>query len=314
MIVTWMKPFCRCLKLTLLLCLGTVLPVQAQQRASKPLVPKYFNRVLAPLPSSKEAYLVITAGGASTDILVIADPSVPPPALAQALQSAVAETPLRSQPVEWSFPTDRIPWAAAHSSLRRGRVGAWQADNTVPISALRDGLQRAGFKPRPFLHLPVASFCGGLPAPFADFNGDRWYDLRAMRPRAFLQVSSAVTPVGLLPLLLPFLFIPTVGLTAQAAAIRWARRRDPERQGRKRFESISDLPTVIGWIGWMIATMFSVNDLNQLYAINDVWFGREGNGGLFNAWFALVLVVVTLTFWNGQKSAIRLYGPKARRR
>lgn len=313
MLVTRMMPLWRYWKVMLFLFwLGTSLPAQAQQ-ASKPLVPKYFNRVLAPLPSSKEAYLVVTAAGASTDILVIAGPSVPPPTLAQALRSAVAETPLRLQPVEWSFPTDRIPWAAAHCSLRRGHVGAWRADNTVPISALRDGLQDAGFQPRLLLHLPVTSICGGLPAPFADFNGDCWYNLREMRPQDSLQVSSAITPAGLLPLLLPFLLIPSVGLAAQAAAALWARLRDPERRHRKHFESISYFPTFIGWVGWMIGSMFSINDLNQLHAINDVWFGREGNGDLFSAWFSLVLVAVTLTFWNGRRLAIRLYGPEGRR-
>lgn len=289
--------------------LGCGLPAWAQQQAARPLVFRSLSWMLAPLPGDKEAYLMVTAGGASTDVLLIANPSVPPQALIQALQSTVAATPLRSQPVEWSSPTDRIPWVAAHTSLRRGHFGAWQATNTVPLAALKDGLRRAGWKPHPGLHLPVGAFCAGLPAPFADYNGDRWYSLKTMRPRASLQVSSAVAPGDLWPLLLPLLLLPLLGLAAQAAAVRWAHTRDPERQGRKRFDGISSVPVAVGLVGWMI---FSMGHLLPLHGINDVWLGRAGDGDglLFSAWFIAVLMTASLALWNGQRMAIRLYGPE----
>lgn len=292
--------------------LGCGLPARAQQQAARPLVFRSLSWMLTPLPSDKEAYLMVTAGGASTDVLLIANPSVPPQALTQALKSTVSATPLRSQPVEWSSPTERIPWVAAHTSLRRGHFGAWQATNTVPIGALCDGLRRAGFVPHPALHLPVAAFCVPLPASFADFNGDRWYDLETMRPRAFLQVSDSVAPADLLPLLLPLLLIPLLGLAAQAAAVRWARVRDQARENRKRFDLICNTPTTLGLVGWMLWTMFSLGSLSQLYAINNVWFGRaaDGDGSLFSGWFILVLMTASLTLWNGQRLAMRLYGPE----
>ncbi len=289
--------------------LGCGLPARAQQQAARPLVFRSLSWMLTPLPGDKEAYLMVTAGGASTDVLLIANPSVPPQALIRALQSTVSATPLRSQPVEWSSSTDRIPWVAAHTSLRRGHFGAWQATNTVPLAALKDGLRRAGWKPHPGLHLPVGASCAGLPAPFADYNGDRWYSLKTMRPQAFLQVSSAVAPGDLWPLLLPLLLLPLLGLAAQAAAVRWAHTRDPERQGRKRFDGISSAPVAVGLIGWMI---FSMGHLPPLHGINDVWLGRagDGDGSLFSAWFILVLMTASSTLWNGQRRAIRLYGPE----
>lgn len=297
------------LTLALFWCLGGGSSAQAQRQADRPLVFRSLSGMLGPLPSDKEAYLMVTAGGASTDVLLIANPSVPPSALTQALQVTVAATPLRSQPVEWSSPTDRIPWVAAHTFLRRGRLGAWQATNTVPLAALKDGLRRAGWKPHPGLHLPVGASCAGLPAPFADYNGDRWYSLKTMRPQAFLQVSSAVAPGDLWPLLLPLLLLPLLGLAAQAAAVRWAHTRDPERQGRKRFDGISSVPVGVGLVGWMI---FSMGHLPPLGDINDVWLGRAGDGDglLFSAWFVVVLTTASSALWNGQRMAIRLYGPE----
>ena len=152
--------------------------------------------------------------------------------------------------------------------------------------------------------------CVPLPPAFADFNGDRWYDLSQMRPRSLLQVSDALAPADLLPLLLPLVLIPAVGLATLTAAVRWARQRDPARQERKRFEAISAAPVFVCFIGWLIWTMFSLNSLTQLHAINDLWFGRAGSGDPFPAWFLLVLLAVSIAAWNAQRVEMRLYGPK----
>ena len=310
--VTQTKLWVQCVSTLLFFLLGSSLPAQAQvQEASRPLVPKYLNRMLQPLPSDKVAYLVVTAGGASTDVLLVASPDIPPPRLVEALRTTIAATPLRSQPIEWSAPTDRIPWVAAHAALRQGRIGAWQAQNTVPFGAFFDGLHRGGFKEFPNLHLPVGVFCSGLPPSYADFNGDRWYYLgKKAHPRAVYQVSAAVAPSDLLPLLLPLILIPVVGLAGQAAAVRWAGRRDPSRQNRKRFDLICSTPPGIALVAWMLGTMFSLDKLRPLNAINDIWFGRVGSSDLFPGWFILVLMVSLLTFWNSQRLTVRRYGPQ----
>lgn len=294
----------------LFLWLGTSLPAQGQE-VSHSLVPKYLNRMLGPLPSDKEAYLIVTAAGASTDVLVIADPSMAPPQIVRTLQGAVAATPLQAQPVEWSAPTERIPWIAAHTSLRQGHFGAKQAQNRVPFAAFCAGLRRSGVKVYPSLHLPVGVSCAGLPSPYADFNGDRWYFLGGKaRPRPVLTVSNALALSGLLPLLLPLLLVPGTGLLGQIAAVWWAQKRDPARQGRKRFDLIANGPPGAALVGWMLWTMGSIGSLRQLNAINDIWFGRAGESDLFSAWFVLVLMISVLTFWNGQRLTVRRYGPQ----
>lgn len=296
----------------LFLWLGASLPAHAQEReVSRSLVPKYLNRMLEPLSSDKEVYLIVTAAGASTDVLVIANPSVAPSRIVRTLQGAVSATPLQAQPIEWSAPTERTPWIAAHAALRQGHLGAKQAQNSVPFAAFCAGLRRSGVKVYPSLHLPVGVFCAGLPPPYADFNGDRWYFLGGKaRPHPVLIVRNALVLSGLLPLLLPLLLVPAAGFIGQAAAVWWAQKRDPARQGHKRFDLIANGPPGAALVGWMLWTMGSIGGLHQLNAINDIWFGRAGESDLFSAWFVLVLMVSVLTFWNGQRLSVRRYGPQ----
>ncbi len=84
--------------LALLFCALCGLPAQAQQQADRPLVFPSLSGTLAPLPGDKEAYLMVTAGGAGTDVLLIANPSVPPQALMRALQSTVSPAQTSSRP------------------------------------------------------------------------------------------------------------------------------------------------------------------------------------------------------------------------
>ncbi len=309
------KAACKLLALALsMFWMAGVFPAQAQvQQASQTLVPKFLNQTLNPLPTDKEAYLVVTAGGASTDLLVIANPSVPPAKLVQALQSAVAATPLQSQPIQWSSPTPRTQWTAVHTSRRQGRLGVWQASNTVPIGAFCDGLHRAGFQPHPAMHIPDVAFCAPLPAPFADFGGYGWYDLEQMHSRDFLQVRDTVAPTDLIFLLLPFFVIPGIGLAGQALASRWANGKDRTRQNRKRFELMSSLPATLCLVGWLVSQMFSGGSLPQWQTVGDVWFGQAGNSGGVSPsiiWFVLILMASSFALLNGQRASMRLFGPE----
>ncbi len=73
----------------------------------------------------QDVYLLITAGGAYTDIQVLANPEVSAPKVAQALSSALTGTTLQGQTVEWS--SDR--YSAAQVSVHHRRFGAMCASN-----------------------------------------------------------------------------------------------------------------------------------------------------------------------------------------
>ncbi len=296
----------------LLFWCGGIFPVHAQvQEASHSLVSKYLNQTLQPLPSDKEAFLVITAGGASTDLLVVANPTVPPQSLVQALQAAVAGSPLQSQPMEWSAPTSTIPWSAAHTSRRRGQIGAWQATNTIPIGAFCDGLRHSGFLVHPAMHIPDVAFCAPLPAAFDDRGGLSWYDLTTMRPRDFLQVRDTAAPSDVLMLALPLIGLPLIGFISQKIASRWAAGRERNTKNRSRFNAISSVPVMLGLVGWMIFLMLSGGNLPQWQAISDVWFGQVGNStSASTIWLLLGLMAAGLPLLNGQRASMRLFGPE----
>ena len=148
--------------LLLFLLLLTAQAAQAQTRpAGNPIFSSRLRHIVEMIPgsatdlplyltTSRDVYLLITAGASYTEIVVLANPEVSPPAVARALASSLAGTPLGGQTVEWSADRYSAAQVTAHSSCF-GRV---RGSNTAAFGPLVSGLRRAGFTPHLLLRVP----------------------------------------------------------------------------------------------------------------------------------------------------------------
>ena len=236
-------------------CLSLTPPARAGtvRQANDPILDRTTQTILNTLPGSStdlptfldgpcDVYLLVTAGAGYTDVRVLAQPSADPKALAHALETSVAGTPLEGDTVEWSADRD----AAAHLRHKATHRGRSFGENPVPINALITGLRRAGFDPHPLLRVPRYAQVIGLPAAATSTAHYHWYDghalahvgtsASAVRVRARLRLSD------LWPFALPLL-IPCLGLVCLGIARRTGRAENISVEvRRKRFHVLSMAP------------------------------------------------------------------------
>ncbi|MDQ2688216.1 MAG: M48 family metalloprotease [Armatimonadota bacterium] len=278
-------------------------------QSPRPLVSKRWDRLFSgwrPLKPHR-AYLIVTATGGSTDILAVAPNNVSPTVLAGALASALAATPWRGQPVEWSDDD----WTAAHVRLSSARFGAGEAINTVPFGTLADGMRRAGIHPVPVLRVPDTALCARLSEPFYDDERFSWYDVGPLKSGEVFRVRENVSPVDVFTLLLPFLVLPLLGWGGLWLASRRALGPAPTLQERKKYELAYSLPVMVALIGWMFWLVFNGGMPPALLAVGDVWFGApsEGMGTPFMVFFVALISCAYIVALVAKSQSMRVLGP-----
>lgn len=290
--------------------------MRAQVRpASDPIVSSRLRRIVEMIPGSpldlppylakpQDVYLLVTAGASYTEIQVLANPEVPPPSVARALSSALAGTPLRGQPVEWS--ADR--YSAAQVSEHHHRFGAVRGSNTVPIAPLLSGLRRAGLTPHLLLRIPVHDRTPPLPLSRYGTRAFRWYDAQHLGNQGSVTVTARMTWISLARILAYYLLIPVISLLGLRLA-HFLSSRGPQDDGARRqvFRSIStyavtgSLLAQVGGIVYLLRTPTPAS-------IADLWFGSSTTTVLTPF---LVVASVAWAFFLvlTRRQEIRRFGP-----
>ena len=305
--------------LLLAFCLLGAQAAQAQiQPAKTPIVGKSLQNLLELIPgsptdlppyltTSRDVYLLVTAGASYTEVDVLANLDVPPPTLARALASAVARTPLRGQTIKWSADSH----SAAQMKANFSRIGSLHGSNTVPLGALVSGLRQAGLTPHLLLRVPrhaqVSSAQIPIPSMHYGTANFRWYDSRHLGKLNRVTVTARLAPASLAGLAACVLFVPLVGLLGLWLAAVLSGRLPDTAVARLRFRTISTmlstlaLTVQIGGTFYLLRTPYPA-------AFADLWFGSRSAAAL------VPLLVTGLLFFFGlarlaQKQEIRRFGP-----
>lgn len=283
----------------------STLPAAAQVRpASEPIAGRRIQRVIELIPDaatdlpsylvhSQDVYCLVTAGGAYTEIEVLANPEMPAATVAQALSSALAGTSLSGRPVEWS--ADR--YSAAKVLANTHHFGALRGSNTVSIVPLMTGLRRAGLTPHLLLRIPRYAQTS-LPPPGYETASFRWYDAHHLGGQSQITVTGTLSPLNLAAISSLFLVIPVIGFLGLSLAGFLIRR---EQQGvaaqRKRFQSVSR-PAMMAAMLAQFAGVFFFSHSRVLSTLADLWFGSSSLTVLFPflAPTALSLVLLFVAF------------------
>jgi len=290
-------------------------PARAQIRpASNPIVNSRLRRIVEMIPGSPldlppylaksgDVYLLVTAGASYTDIQVLANPEVPAPAVAQALSSAIAQTPLRGRTVTWS--ADR--YSAAQVSEQHHRFGSMHGSNVVPVGALMSGLRRAGLTP--YLLLRVPRFAQtSLPAPPYGTKTFRWYDARRLGKQGSITVTARMTWISLTRILAYYLLIPVISLLGLRLAHFLSNRGQRDDAARRLlFRSISTY-AVTGSLMAQVGGMLYLLRTPTPAALADLWFGSSTTTVLV-PFLVAASVPLPLFLLLIRRQEIRRFGP-----
>lgn len=293
-----------------------ILPAGAQgiRPAADPIVNTRLEHVLDMIPDApldlppylvkpQDVYLLITAGGAYTDIQVLANPEVSAPQVAQALSSALAGTPLRGQTVQWS--ADR--YAAAQVSVHHNHFGAMGASNTVSFGPLLSGLRRSGLTPHLLLRVPRYAQTS-LPLPSYGTKTFRWYDARHMGGQGSVTVTAAISPLSLALPLAFFFVIPIIGLLGLwLAGFLSSRGQRSDAARRQLFRSVNAFALMTAMLA-QFAGVVAFFRLPVVPALADLWFGSSSTTVLV-PFLVITALPLMLFLMVGRKQEIRRFGP-----
>jgi Zn-dependent protease with chaperone function len=302
--------------LALALWLSGAPPVRAQVRpASDPIVSSRLRRIVEMIPGSpldlppylakpQDVYLLVTAGASYTDIQVLANPEVPPPSVARALSSALAGTPLRGQPVEWS--ADR--YSAAQVSEHHSRFGAVRGSNTVPIAPLVSGLRQAGLMPHVLLRIPRYAQVS-VPSSHYGTKTFRWYDAKHLGGQASVTVTAALSPLSLAGPLSFLLVVPVIGLLGLWLAGVLSRRGQRDDAARRQvFRSVSGYATA-GAVLLLFAGEFALFRSPAMSVLADLWTGSSATTTIFFPFLVASALILPLLLVVSHKQENRRFGP-----
>lgn len=260
---------------------GAALPSAAQVKpASEPIVSSRIRHVAEMIPGSAtdlppylahspDVYLLVTAGGAYTEIVVLANPDISPVSVANALSSALAGTSLSGRPVEWS--ADR--YSAARLSVHSSHIGKRQGTNTIPVGPLLAGLRRAGLAPHLLLRVPRYAQTA-LPPPGDGTKTFFWYDASHLGSRSSVTVTAQVGPISLYRMLAYYLVPPFICLLGLglAGVLSGRGSRDNEAR-RRRFRSVVSLTLPAALLAQVAGMLYLLQQTPTPAALADLWFG-----------------------------------------
>ncbi len=282
--------------------------------ASEPIVSSRIRHVAEMIPDSatdlppylahaQDVYLLVTAGGAYTEIVVLANPEVSPVSVAHALSSALAGTSLSGQTVEWS--ADR--YSAARLSVHSSRIGKRQGSNTVPIGPLLAGLRRAGLAPHLLLRVPRYARTT-LPPPGYGTKSFRWYDAHHLGGQGSVTVTATLPLLKLCFMLSFFFVVPVIGLVGLgvAAFLTHPRRRMENKAGRKLFRSVGAYSVMSAAVALFAGTFFFFSSPINL-ALADLWFGSSSLTALL-PFLVLPALPLTLLLFAFPRQETRRFG------
>ncbi len=296
--------------------LGGALPAAAQIKpASEPIVNTRIRHIAEMIPGSatdlppylahpQDVYLLVTAGGAYTEVVVLANPEVPAVSVARALSSALAGTSLSGQPVEWS--ADR--YSAAEVEASTASFGSRDGANTVPIGPLMAGLRRAGLTPHLLLRVPTYAGLASVPRSYYGTRTFRWYDASRLGSRSSVTVLAHLGPISLYRMLAYFLtpaLISLLGL-GLAGGLSGRSSRDNEAQ-RWLFRKVSGAAMTLSLLALAGANVYLILTPTPA-ALADLWLGRGTITPLipFLVAGSLGLVLFALV---AHRQEIRRFGP-----
>jgi hypothetical protein len=221
------------------------------------------------LLTRRDVYLFVTVGAAYTDVIALANPSVPASTLAQALAGASAGTSLSAQTVTWSSDD----YSAARLFVHSHPGFRIRSTHSVPLGALIAGLRRSGYLPHCLLRVPVYATSVGLPPPCRPLTHYAWYDEAQVAPLKQVTVQAALTPVDVLIPLFFLFFMGAVGSVDLIIATRIAKdTRLPLEVRRRRFHAWVTYP-IFGAIFLQVTAMLYCLQTTHPMALADLWFG-----------------------------------------
>ena len=257
-------------------------PARGQVRlASAPIVNSRLQRIVEMIPDAaldlppylakpQDVYLLVTAGASYTDIQVLANPEVPPQTVARALSSALAGTPLRGQPVEWS--ADR--YSAAQVLVHHQHFGVMRGSSAVPVGLLVSGLRQAGLTPHLLLRVPRFAQTS-LPAPPYGTKTFHWYDAGHLGGQGSITVTGRMTGISLAQILAYYLLIPVISLLGlRLAHFLSSRGQRDDAARRLLFRSISTY-AVSGALLAQVGGMLYLLRTSTPTLLADLWFGSS---------------------------------------
>ena len=283
--------------------------------AGTPIVTKRLQRVAEMIPGSdtdlppylakpSDIYLLVTVGASYTEIVALANPETSPPALARALSSGLAGTPLAGRTVEWS--PDR--YAAAAVSVHRAHFGAMRAVNTVSVAPLLAGLRRAGLSPHLLLRVPAHAQAGSLPRSRYGTRAFRWYDAARLGSRPSLTVSAQMTwrsPVRVLAYCLAGPGVCLLGLWLAGAVSGRGQKETAVRRGLfRRISTAAMFAALAAQVGGLVYLLRTPT----LAALADLWLGSATTTVLVPFLVAGALPV-SLFVLLIRKQELRRFGP-----
>ena len=255
-------------------------PASAQIRpAGDPIVGSRLQRIIEMIPGSatdlppslaqsRDVYLLVTAGASYTDIQVLANPEVPPPAVARALSSSLMGTPLQGQIAEWSPGR----YSAAQVSVHHSSFGAMRGFNIVPIAPLISGLRHAGLIPHLLLRVPRFAQTS-LPPPSYGTRAFRWYDAPHLGGPSRVTVTARLTWISLARIAAYYLLIPVIGLLGLRLAAFLSERGTQDNTARRLlFRSVSAYAAagaLMAQVGGMVYLLRTPTPAT----LADLWFG-----------------------------------------
>jgi len=291
-------------------------PAEAQVRpASKPIVTKRIQHIAEMIPGSRtdlpaylatphDVYLLITAGGAYTEIVVLANPETSPAAAAQALSSALAGTPLRGQTVTWS--ADR--YSAAQITVHFSQFGALTGSQTVPVGTLAAGLRRAGLNPHLLLRVPVYAKASVVPRSHYGSRTFRWYDLARLRGQSNVTVTATLSPVSVAEAFACALAAPLLCLAGLGLSGLLSGRGNRDTEARRRVSQRVSLYVVQGVVLAQVGGFFVLLRTSTPAALADLWLGSSTAAPLVPVLIGGVLCLPVFLFFARRRD-LRRFGP-----
>lgn len=285
------------------------------KQASDSLIDTRTQRVLDDIPTSglavppylatkQDVYLFVTAGAAYTDVKVIGSPSASGLALARALETAVAGTPLEGQAIEWSDedrPTARVTLGHGHLLSRTGT-------NAVSVDPLMAGLRRAGLKPHLFLRVPRYATSSLPPSPYVTALS-RWYDAPHLAGRSPFLVRCTLPSRDIALVLGAPMAGPLVMLICMGVLVRVVSDERLPTEKRRRLSKGLTMPGLLLALMTMPILMVVLLTTSRLQAFSDLWLGSGSNSRLL-LFFCLPgpLLCVPMLVW-AKRRELKLLGP-----
>ncbi|HEX5323568.1 MAG TPA: hypothetical protein VFW40_07260 [Capsulimonadaceae bacterium] len=280
---------------------GAIVDRQTQQTLD--LLPRRNIGVPSPLPQG-DAYLIVTQGAAYVDVRLIADHSVAPQRLADALESAVQDTPLAKNDVDYSRDDD---YSAAHAQYATARFDQSFQSTDLSTTGLVKGIRAGGIPVFGVLKVPRYASAWGLPLKRGHSQQFYWYNTRDLSSPS-VRVQARATRFEAVETLLFLFFVPVVTFLGILLALLVGRSgRIPIETRRRVYLKLVWYPSIGSIILHFLFLMYYLQSpVGRLVA--DLWFGCLQVSTAFMPFIAIGPLTLLLIVPFATRMERRLYG------